>query len=94
MLDQTVVLGATRYRMHNGYATQTGGGWNFTIQPSSTLRQRPLPDEVKQSRLRLLSSSTNTRPRSPTFSVACSPRVVRWLYRKVGRPQLKPSRYR
>jgi C-terminal processing protease CtpA/Prc len=28
MLDQTVVLGATRYRMHNGYATQTGGGWN------------------------------------------------------------------
>ena len=29
MLDQTVVLGATRYRMHNGYATQTGGGANF-----------------------------------------------------------------
>lgn len=28
MLDKTVVLGATRYRMHNGYATQTGGGWN------------------------------------------------------------------
>ena len=28
MLDNTVVLGATRYRMHNGYATQTGGGWN------------------------------------------------------------------
>lgn len=29
MLDQTIVLGATRYRMHNGYATQTGGGANF-----------------------------------------------------------------
>ncbi len=29
MLDGTVVLGATRYRMHNGYATQTGGGANF-----------------------------------------------------------------
>ena len=29
MLDSTVVLGAKRYRMHNGYATQTGGGANF-----------------------------------------------------------------
>lgn len=29
MLDGTVTLGATRYRMHNGYATQTGGGANF-----------------------------------------------------------------
>ena len=29
MLDTTVVLGATRYRMHNGYATQTGAGANF-----------------------------------------------------------------
>ena len=29
MLDGTVVLGATRYRMHNGYATQVGGGANF-----------------------------------------------------------------
>ena len=29
MLDGTVVLGATRYRMHNGYATQAGGGANF-----------------------------------------------------------------
>src|SRR5215213_7638145 len=29
MLDETVVLGATRYRMHNGYATQTGAGANF-----------------------------------------------------------------
>jgi len=29
MLDDTVVLGATRYRMHNGYATQTGAGANF-----------------------------------------------------------------
>ena len=29
MLDSTVVLGATRYRMHNGYATQVGGGANF-----------------------------------------------------------------
>jgi C-terminal processing protease CtpA/Prc len=29
MLDGTVVLGATRYRMHNGYATQTGAGANF-----------------------------------------------------------------
>jgi len=29
MLDGTVVLGATRYRMHNGYATQTGTGANF-----------------------------------------------------------------
>ena len=28
MLDKTVVLGSTRYRMHNGYATQTGGGYN------------------------------------------------------------------
>lgn len=28
MLDKTVVLGANRYRMHNGYATQTGGGSN------------------------------------------------------------------
>ena len=27
MLDKTVVLGATRYRMHNGYATQTGAGY-------------------------------------------------------------------
>src|SRR5262249_7381545 len=24
MLDTTVILGSTRYRMHNGYATQTG----------------------------------------------------------------------
>jgi C-terminal processing protease CtpA/Prc len=29
MLDNTVVLGTTRYRMHNGYATQVGGGANF-----------------------------------------------------------------
>lgn len=29
MLDGTVVLGATRYRMHNGYATQVTGGANF-----------------------------------------------------------------
>jgi hypothetical protein len=29
MLDKTVVLGATRYRVHNGYATQVGGGANF-----------------------------------------------------------------
>src|SRR5215204_1664662 len=29
MLDDTVVLGATRYRMHNGYATQIGAGANF-----------------------------------------------------------------
>jgi len=29
MLDGTVVLGATRYRMHNGYATQVSGGANF-----------------------------------------------------------------
>lgn len=29
MLDGTVVLGAKRYRMHNGYATQTDGGANF-----------------------------------------------------------------
>src|SRR5215213_6409180 len=29
MLDQTLVLGATRYRMHNGYATQTDSGANF-----------------------------------------------------------------
>jgi len=28
MLDKTVVLGTTRYRMHNGYATQTGAGYN------------------------------------------------------------------
>jgi C-terminal processing protease CtpA/Prc len=26
MLDTNVVLGSARYRMHNGYATQTGGG--------------------------------------------------------------------
>jgi C-terminal processing protease CtpA/Prc len=29
MLDGTVVLGAKRYRMHNGYATQTVSGANF-----------------------------------------------------------------
>src|SRR5262249_52620235 len=29
MLDTTVILGSTRYRMHNGYATQTGGGASF-----------------------------------------------------------------
>ena len=29
VLDGTVVLGATRYRMHNGYATQINGGANF-----------------------------------------------------------------
>jgi len=29
MLDGTVVLGATRYRMHNGYASQVTGGANF-----------------------------------------------------------------
>ena len=29
MLDNTVVLGATRYRMHNGYASQVAGGANF-----------------------------------------------------------------
>lgn len=29
MLDSRVVLGSTRYRMHNGYATQTGSGANF-----------------------------------------------------------------
>lgn len=29
MLDTDVVLGATRYRMHNGYATQTASGANF-----------------------------------------------------------------
>ena len=36
MLDQTVVLGATRYRMHNGYATQTGGGANFYYSALTT----------------------------------------------------------
>lgn len=29
MLDTNVTLGSTRYRMHNGYATQTGAGANF-----------------------------------------------------------------
>lgn len=29
MLDTTVVLGSTRYRMHSGYATQTGNGASF-----------------------------------------------------------------
>jgi C-terminal processing protease CtpA/Prc len=29
ILDGNVVLGSARYRMHNGYATQTGGGANF-----------------------------------------------------------------
>ena len=29
MLDGTVVLGSTRHRMHNGYATQVTGGANF-----------------------------------------------------------------
>src|SRR5215213_9930860 len=29
MLDGTVVLGSTRYRMHNGYATQVASGANF-----------------------------------------------------------------
>ncbi len=29
MLDADVVLGASRYRMHDGYATQTSGGANF-----------------------------------------------------------------
>jgi C-terminal processing protease CtpA/Prc len=29
MLDTDVVLGSTRYRMHNGYATQTASGANF-----------------------------------------------------------------
>ena len=29
MLDGNVVLGSTRYRMHNGYATQTGSGASF-----------------------------------------------------------------
>ena len=29
MLDSNLVLGATRYRMHNGYAAQTAGGANF-----------------------------------------------------------------
>ena len=29
MLDGNVVLGSARYRMHNGYATQTGAGANF-----------------------------------------------------------------
>lgn len=36
MLDQTVVLAATRYRMHNGYATQTGGGANFYYSALTT----------------------------------------------------------
>ena len=29
MLDSDIALGATRYRMHNGYAAQTSGGSNF-----------------------------------------------------------------
>jgi C-terminal processing protease CtpA/Prc len=29
ILDTTVALASTRYRMHNGYATQTGGGASF-----------------------------------------------------------------
>ncbi len=29
ILDANVVLGSTRYRMHNGYATQTGSGASF-----------------------------------------------------------------
>ena len=29
MLDSNVVLGSSRYRMHNGYATQTGSGASF-----------------------------------------------------------------
>ncbi|HEU4478002.1 MAG TPA: hypothetical protein VFR80_05750, partial [Pyrinomonadaceae bacterium] len=28
MLDADVVLGTSRYRLHSGYATQTGGGYN------------------------------------------------------------------
>ena len=29
ILDTTITLGSTRYRMHNGYATQTGSGASF-----------------------------------------------------------------
>jgi C-terminal processing protease CtpA/Prc len=47
MLDGTVVLGATRYRMHNGYATQTGAGANFYYSAFITLAPQTIAGRSK-----------------------------------------------
>ncbi|HEY0730090.1 MAG TPA: hypothetical protein VGD38_18530, partial [Pyrinomonadaceae bacterium] len=69
MLDTRVVLGSARYRMHNGYATQTGSGASF--YSSSLLTAAP---EVIQGQ-----SKTKTPPmaviineHSPSFAETLS----------------------
>lgn len=47
MLDGTVVLGATRYRMYNGYATQTGGGANFYYSAVTTAAPQTIAGRSK-----------------------------------------------
>jgi C-terminal processing protease CtpA/Prc len=47
MLDKTIVLGATRYRMHNGYSTQTGGGSNFYYSAIVTSAPKTIAGQSK-----------------------------------------------
>jgi len=47
MLDKTVVLGTTRYRMHNGYATQTGGGYNSYYSAIVNSAPKTIPGRSK-----------------------------------------------
>lgn len=47
MLDGNVVLGSTRYRQHNGYATQTGNGADFYASSFVTSAPQILQGQAK-----------------------------------------------
>ena len=47
MLDKTVVLGTTRYRMHNGYATQTGAGYGSYYSAIINSAPKTIPGRSK-----------------------------------------------
>jgi C-terminal processing protease CtpA/Prc len=47
MLDGSVVLGSTRYRQHNGYATQTGSGADFYASSFLTSAPQVLQGQAK-----------------------------------------------
>jgi C-terminal processing protease CtpA/Prc len=47
MLDSNVVLGATRYRLHNGYAAQTSGGAGFYYSAFVNATPKTIPGRAK-----------------------------------------------
>lgn len=65
MLDGTVVLGTTRYRMHNGYATQTGAGANFYYSALITSSPQTI---AGRSKTKTPPSAFIINQRSPSFA--------------------------